>query len=74
MRKRFKNTENTVYASAAKYTARYATIVVSIDRNDNYVTSGTILKVAQETAVAMAMASTKAKFIVCNSKTAILQV
>lgn len=49
--------------------------VVVVDRKSNSVTSGTILtsspEVAEEAAIAMAMASSKAKFIVSDSKTAI---
>ncbi|XP_077538393.1 uncharacterized protein LOC144150964 [Haemaphysalis longicornis] len=77
LQKRFERSEDVVYVDAADYDDRDAMAVAMVNRQGDSVASGTIVttspEVGEEAAIALAVtASSKYKFIVSDSKSAIL--
>lgn len=72
---RFKNSDDVVYVDAADYSNRDAMTVAVVDRQGHLVASGTVFapstEVGEEVAIALALASSRAKFIVSDSKSAV---
>lgn len=65
-----------VYVAVAEYAAHHGVSIVAVDADGHTRTCGTILasdaKVDEESAIALAIASTYCKYVVNNSKAAIL--
>lgn len=75
LHKRFENLHEIVYVDAADYADQAAMTVVVVNQKGQLLTSGTVLttttEIGEEAAISLAIASTQAKVIVSDSKTAI---
>ncbi|XP_070392692.1 uncharacterized protein [Dermacentor albipictus] len=76
IQRRFQRSQDVVYVDAAEYTATQNMCIVAVNSQGERKVSGSIktnrAEVAEESAIALAMASTLATIIVSDSKTAIL--
>lgn len=75
LHRRFERSDDVVYVDAAEYRDKDAMAIAVVDSQGHSVSSGTVRtdtpEVVEEAAIALALASTHAKFIVSDSKSAI---
>ncbi|XP_077539808.1 uncharacterized protein LOC144152414 [Haemaphysalis longicornis] len=73
--KRFEKIREAIYFDAAEYSDRTAMAITAVNQHGHLITSGSVRasppETGEEAAIALALASTRARYIISDSKTAI---